>query len=247
MRLVTEYMACNVIVETPIPNGRAIDVHRASSFSAGLDSAVLAAAEARVGRCSRSTSAPGWRGRRAELAALDRLLAAAPFAVMRAAGAARRSPSHDLYPATHWALRGEPPAFDTPDEDVYLTGRNVVLLSKAAIYCAQHGIGAHRHRPARRQSVSRCDAGVLRSDGARAVARPGAPRSRSTRRSPRWTRATVIRLGVDARRAARADAVVHEPAGGPALRPVQQVPRAPRRLRRRQASGSDDLRHAPVQ
>ena len=46
-----------------------------------------------------------------------------------------------MYPATHWALRGEPPAFDTPDEDVYLTGRNVALLSKAGIHGAQHGIG----------------------------------------------------------------------------------------------------------
>jgi 7-cyano-7-deazaguanine synthase len=43
----------------------------------------------------------------------------------------------DLYAPTHWALRGTPPAFDTPDEDVYLTGRNIVLLSKAGIYCAQ--------------------------------------------------------------------------------------------------------------
>jgi len=46
----------------------------------------------------------------------------------------------DLYSPTHWALRGEPPAFDTPDEDVYLTGRNVILLTKAGIYCAQHRI-----------------------------------------------------------------------------------------------------------
>ena len=46
----------------------------------------------------------------------------------------------DLYPATHWALRGEPPAFDTPDEDVYLTGRNIILLTKASIYCAQRSI-----------------------------------------------------------------------------------------------------------
>jgi len=37
-------------------------------------------------------------------------------------------------------LRGEPPGFDTPDEDVYLIGRNVTLLSKAAIYAAWHGI-----------------------------------------------------------------------------------------------------------
>jgi len=40
----------------------------------------------------------------------------------------------DVFPPTHWAVRGEPPAFDSPDEDVYLDGRNVILLSKAAVY-----------------------------------------------------------------------------------------------------------------
>jgi 7-cyano-7-deazaguanine synthase len=34
-------------------------------------------------------------------------------------------------------VRGEPPAFDTPDEDVYLDGRNVILVSKAAVYMAR--------------------------------------------------------------------------------------------------------------
>ena len=76
-----------------------------------------------------------------------------------------------------------------PDEDVYLTGRNVVLLSKAAIYCAQHRIGAHRARSARRQSVSRRDAGVLRGDGATRCRSVSRSRSRSSRRSRRWTRA----------------------------------------------------------
>jgi 7-cyano-7-deazaguanine synthase len=42
-----------------------------------------------------------------------------------------------VYPASHWAVRGEPPAYDTPDEDVYIYGRNVVLLSKAAVYMAR--------------------------------------------------------------------------------------------------------------
>jgi len=42
----------------------------------------------------------------------------------------------DVYRATHWAVQGKPPAYDTPDEDVYLPGRNIVLLSKAAVYCA---------------------------------------------------------------------------------------------------------------
>jgi 7-cyano-7-deazaguanine synthase len=46
----------------------------------------------------------------------------------------------DVYPPSHWAIRGTPPAYDTPDDDVYLTGRNVVLLAKAGTWCAQHGI-----------------------------------------------------------------------------------------------------------
>jgi 7-cyano-7-deazaguanine synthase len=78
---------------------------------------------------------------RGERAALDRLLATAPFAVNVAPIARLSFTVEDLYPATHWALRGTPPAFDTADEDVYLAGRNVLLLSKAAIYCSQHHIG----------------------------------------------------------------------------------------------------------
>lgn len=46
----------------------------------------------------------------------------------------------DLYPASHWALRGTPPAYDTPDEDVYLPGRNILLLSKAGILAASRRI-----------------------------------------------------------------------------------------------------------
>ena len=46
-------------------------------------------------------------------------------------------PIDDVYPSSHWAIRGEPPAYDTPDEDVYLVGRNLLLLAKAAIVCAR--------------------------------------------------------------------------------------------------------------
>jgi 7-cyano-7-deazaguanine synthase len=46
----------------------------------------------------------------------------------------------DVYPAAHWAIRGDAPAFDTPDEDVYLEGRNVVLLSKTAVFMARAGL-----------------------------------------------------------------------------------------------------------
>jgi len=108
-------------------------------LSAGLDSAVLAAFEARRAHVHPIYVSAGLAWETQELEALDRLLTAPVFASL--APLARLTFTvRDLYPATHWALRGEPPAFDTPDEDVYLTGRNIVLLSKASIYCAQHGI-----------------------------------------------------------------------------------------------------------
>ena len=47
----------------------------------------------------------------------------------------------DVYAATHWAVTGNAPAYHTPDEDVYLPGRNIILLSKAAVYCAAANIG----------------------------------------------------------------------------------------------------------
>jgi 7-cyano-7-deazaguanine synthase len=109
-------------------------------LSAGLDSAVLAAAEARVDPVHPIYVSTGLAWERDELAALDRLLASAPFAVNVAPVARLSFTVEDVYPATHWALRGTPPAFDTADEEVYLAGRNVVLLSKAAIYCSQHHI-----------------------------------------------------------------------------------------------------------
>jgi len=109
-------------------------------LSAGLDSAVLAASEARSSRVHPIYVSTGLAWEQEELAMLDRLLATAPYASL--APLARLTFTvRDLYPPTHWALRGQPPAFDTPDEDVYLTGRNIILLSKAAIYCAQHGLG----------------------------------------------------------------------------------------------------------
>src|SRR5438045_3572653 len=102
-------------------------------LSAGLDSAVLAAVEARDAEVHPIYVSTGLAWETEELAALDRLLASPVYA--RLAPLVRLTfIVTDLYPASHWAIRGEPPAFDTPDEDVYLTGRNIVLLSKAAIY-----------------------------------------------------------------------------------------------------------------
>ena len=109
-------------------------------LSAGLDSAVLAAFEAQRAHVHPLYVSTGLAWEAGELAALDRLLATPVFSGL-APRARLTFTVRDLYPPTHWALRGEPPAFDTPDEDVYLTGRNIGLLSKAGIYCAQHHIG----------------------------------------------------------------------------------------------------------
>jgi 7-cyano-7-deazaguanine synthase len=108
--------------------------------SAGLDSVVLAAAEARDGYVHPLYIRTGLAWEAEELSALERLLAREPLSGRLAPLTRLDFTVRDLYPATHWALRGTPPAFDTPDEDVYLTGRNLVLLTKAAIYCAHHGI-----------------------------------------------------------------------------------------------------------
>jgi 7-cyano-7-deazaguanine synthase len=106
-------------------------------LSAGLDSAVLAALELRTARVEPIYVSAGLAWEAEELRALERLLRGAPFAGRIAPLVRLAFSVEDLYPSSHWALRGDPPGFDTPDEDVYLTGRNVVLLSKAAIYCAQ--------------------------------------------------------------------------------------------------------------
>jgi 7-cyano-7-deazaguanine synthase len=108
-------------------------------LSAGLDSAVLAALEARTHRVQPIYVSSGLAWEPEERAALRRLLATPPYRAV-APIVELALPVTDVYPPTHWALLGKPPAFDTPDEDVYLTGRNIVLLSKAAIHCAQHRI-----------------------------------------------------------------------------------------------------------
>ena len=189
---------------------------------------MLAASEARTSRVHPIYVSAGLAWEAEELAALDRLLATAPFGSL--APLARLTFTvRDLYPATHWALRGEPPAFDTPDEDVYLTGRNIILLTKASIYCAQHGIGrialgplAGNPFPDATPEFFEAMARALGLGLAHDI-RIDAPfaRKHKIRRDQDWSRA---------RCSAGADAVVHESEGWPSLRPVQQVPRAARRI-----------------
>ena len=104
-------------------------------FSSGLDSAVLlakAAAETDDVQPVYVSVGLAWEGDERTMAAqfvatLPRLRPMKTLTVDMT----------DVYPPTHWAIRGQAPGFDTPDSDVYLEGRNLILLSKAAVYMAR--------------------------------------------------------------------------------------------------------------
>ncbi len=105
-------------------------------FSGGLDSAVLLAHEAQRGRAHPVYVSVGLAWEAAERAMIAKLLSAPVFADRTAPLAEVASTMRDVYPASHWALNGTPPGYDTPDEDVYLAGRNLVLLTKAGVVAA---------------------------------------------------------------------------------------------------------------
>ena len=109
-------------------------------FSAGLDSAVLLADALRTERAVPVYVSSGLAWEAAEVDAIDRLLAHAPFTDCAARLVHLHVDMRDVYPPAHWAIRGEAPASDTPDEDVYIEGRNIILLSKTAVFMARAGL-----------------------------------------------------------------------------------------------------------
>jgi 7-cyano-7-deazaguanine synthase len=111
-------------------------------LSGGLDSAVLAAHEAQSATVHPVYVSVGLAWEAGELQMIERLLSAPAFAGRVVPLSRVEFTMRDVYPPTHWAIRGVPPGYDTPDEDVYLTGRNLVLLTKAAVVAARND--AHR-------------------------------------------------------------------------------------------------------
>jgi 7-cyano-7-deazaguanine synthase len=107
--------------------------------SAGLDSAVLLAQAAATEPVIPIYVSSGLAWEADERDALTRLLACPAY---------RGVPDpvtldvdmRDVYPPSHWAIRGEAPGFDTPDEDVFIEGRNIILLSKTAVFMARSGL-----------------------------------------------------------------------------------------------------------
>jgi 7-cyano-7-deazaguanine synthase len=121
-------------------------------FSGGLDSAVLLADEAARGDVQPIYIGAGLAWESAERSTVAALLRSDALRGRTRDILALSVDMRDVYAATHWAVTGTPPAYHTPDEDVYLPGRNIVLLAKAGVYCAAAGIdrlvlGTLAHNP----------------------------------------------------------------------------------------------------
>jgi 7-cyano-7-deazaguanine synthase len=139
---------CNYQI-TRLPN---YQMRTAVLFSGGLDSAVLLADEASRGVVQPIYVSAGLAWESAERSVISRLLASEALRGRTRPMVALSVDMRDVYAATHWAVTGTPPAYHTPDEDVYLPGRNITLLAKAGVFCAAAGldrvvIGTLAHNP----------------------------------------------------------------------------------------------------
>jgi 7-cyano-7-deazaguanine synthase len=121
-------------------------------MSGGLDSAVLLADEGVRGKAQPVYVSVGLAWEPAERETLAALLTAGAFPADGRRLVSLSVEMRDVYAETHWAVTGRPPAYHTADEDVYLPGRNIILLGKASVYCAMAGvdriaIGTLGHNP----------------------------------------------------------------------------------------------------
>lgn len=108
-------------------------------MSGGLDSAVLAGELCRKGvRVFPLYVRFGLRWETVELDCVRRFVAALDHPLMDRV-TVLEAPMTDTY-SGHWSLAGTVPDANSPDEAVYLPGRNVLLVSKAAIWCSLNGV-----------------------------------------------------------------------------------------------------------
>jgi 7-cyano-7-deazaguanine synthase len=109
-------------------------------LSGGLDSAVLLAEEAARGAIQPVYVSVGLAWEAAERQAVRLFLASLPHDAGVRPLVSLSVDMTDIYPAAHWARAGHAPGYHTPDEDVFIHGRNIVLLGKAGVFCASAGI-----------------------------------------------------------------------------------------------------------
>jgi len=164
--------------------------------SGGLDSSILIGNLLRRGRRVQPfyiRTGVVWQT--AELGGLERFLAA-----IATEGLSRLVvldlPLADLY-AGHWSLTGvQTPAADSPDEAVFLPGRNALLLVKPAVWCQLHGINELAIAPLGTSPFDDASAGFLR-DFEAAINRGSSSRVRLVRPFGEMTKQQVMALGRD--------------------------------------------------
>src|SRR4051812_37485173 len=100
-------------------------------LSGGLDSAVLLAEEAAKDVTQPIYVSVGLAWEPAERLATRRFLESGALGSRVKPLVSLSVDMTDVYPAAHWARTGAAPGYHTADEDVYLPGRNIVLLGKA--------------------------------------------------------------------------------------------------------------------
>lgn len=108
--------------------------------SGGLDSAILLAEAVRAYPAVFPLYIrTGLHWEAVERQYLDRFLTAIRSPALRPLTVLEQ-PVADVY-GTHWSVSGEGvPVAGTPDEDVYLPGRNVFLLAKPLVWCHLNGV-----------------------------------------------------------------------------------------------------------
>ena len=131
---------CNPAINYQITRLLDYPMPTAVLLSGGLDSAVLVADEISRGDVQPIYIGSGLAWEPAERAIVARLLDAPSLRGRTPPLVSLSVDMRDVYKATHWSVTGDAPAYHTPDEDVYLPGRNIILLSKAGVFCAAAGI-----------------------------------------------------------------------------------------------------------
>ncbi len=146
-------------------------------------------------------------------------------------------PLGDLY-SGHWSITGSAtPGAESGDEEVFLLGRNPLLMIKARLWCQTHGIG---------QLAIGCLGGSPFADASldflaefeRVMDRAALGHVRLVR--PLEYKAPALRAA--RRRSARSHLLMPEPASGVALRSVQQMRGAAPSVCRRRPRRPDQLR-----
>jgi 7-cyano-7-deazaguanine synthase len=106
-------------------------------LSGGLDSAVLLSVIGQTDEITPVHVRCGYAWELAEAHYIERLLVSGSIMARLKPLQILHVDMRDVLPAGHWALTGIAPAYSTPDEAVYLDGRNITLLSKAAVLASK--------------------------------------------------------------------------------------------------------------